>query len=285
MNLRHPRWRKETGLGLLALVLATAVQAGQEPPPADGKAIDQHLNIVLRDVINRGRDYYNNGDPAACYHMFHGALQVARPLLAHRPEAQKALQDGLAEAEAQPDMRRRAWVLRNVMDKVRNELKGESAKADPVRPDPAKPEIRPPDDRKPAERIGIKPAEVKLWDRLGGLEAVTKVVDDFVALAGDDPKVNFSRDGKLKFTDEQIAGFKKSLVAFVSAASGGPLKYTGKSMKEAHQGMAITNAEFDATVDALLRALDKNGVKEEDVKALRAAVEGTRKDIVQKKDD
>lgn len=282
MSLRHPRWRKECGIGLLALVLAAAVHAGQEPPApaADGKAIDQQLNAVLRDVINRGRDYYNNGDPAACYHMFHGALQITRPMLAHRPEVQKTVQEGLAEAEAQPDMRRRAWVLRNVMDKVRSELKVEVAKADP-----AKPDVRPPDPGKPVEKIGAKPAEVKLWDKLGGLEAVTKVVDDFVALAADDPKVNFTRGGKLKFTDEQIGAFKKSLVAFVSAASGGPIKYTGKSMKESHKDLAVTDAEFDATVDVLLKALDKNGVKEEEAKALRAAVEGTRKDIVQQKKD
>ncbi|MBL8799904.1 MAG: group 1 truncated hemoglobin [Planctomycetia bacterium] len=281
MNLRHPRWRKVLGLGLLALVLTAAVSGGQEPPApaADGKAIDQQLFIVLRDVINRGRDHYNNGDPAACYHMFHGALQITRPMLAHRPELQKAVQDGMAEAEAQPDMRRRAWVLRNVMDRVRNEVKGETTKVDP-----AKPELLPPNG-KPAERIGAKPAEVKLWDRLGGLDAVTKVVDDFVALAAEDPKVNFTRDGKLKFTDEQVAALKKSLVAFVSAASGGPLKYTGKSMKESHQGLGVTDAEFDATVDVLLKALDKNGVKEEEAKALRAAVETTRKDIVQKKEE
>jgi hemoglobin len=282
MSLRHPRWRKECGIGLLALVLTAAVHAGQEPPaPAgDGKAIDQQLFAVLRDVINRGRDHYNNGDPAACYHMFHGALQITRPMLAHRPELQKSVQDGMAEAEAQPDMRRRAWVLRNVMDRVRTELKGESAKAEP-----GKAEVRPPDIGKPAEKIPTKPAEVKLWDRLGGLEAVTKVVDDFVAMAADDPKVNFTRDGKLKFTDEQIIAFKKSLVAFVSAASGGPIKYTGKSMRESHKDLAVTDAEFDATVDVLLKALDKNGVKEEEAKALRAAVEGTRKDIVQKKDE
>lgn len=282
MSLRHPRWRKECGIGLLALVLTAAVHAGQEPPApaADGKAIDQQLFTVLRDVINRGRDHYNNGDPAACYHMFHGALQITRPMLAHRPELQKTVQDGMAEAEAQPDMRRRAWVLRNVMDRVRIELKGESVKVDP-----AKPDLRPPDIGKPAEKLPIKPAEVKLWDRLGGLEAVTQVIEDFVAMAADDPKVNFTRDGKLKFTDEQIAAFKKSLVAFVSAASGGPIKYTGKSMRESHKDLAVTDAEFDATVDVLLKALEKNGVKEDEQKALRAAVEGTRKDIVQKKDE
>src|SRR5262249_49600101 len=129
----------------------------------------------------------------------------------------------------------------------------------------------------PAEKADAKPA---LWQRLGGEEAVKKVVDDFVAMAAEDEKVNVTRGGKLKLEDDKVAALKKSLVAFVSAASKGPIPYTGKNMKEAHKGMEITNAEFDAAVDVLLKALDKNGVKEEEAKELRAAVEGTRKDIV-----
>jgi hemoglobin len=246
--------------------------------PVERKAIDQHLYNVLRDVINRGRDHYNNGNPAACYFMFHGALQVTVPLLDHRPELQKSVKDGLAEAESNPDMRQRAWLLRTVLDKVRAEVRGEVVAV--------KPAPKPPDavEKKPGEPLEKKPVEVTLWEKLGGEKAVAKVVDDFVEMAGKDPKVNFDRDGKLKFTDEQVAGLKKQLIAFFSLAAKGPIKYTGKTMKEAHKDLAITDAEFDATVDVLLQVLEKNGVKEDEIKAVRAAVEGTRKDIVTKKE-
>lgn len=271
---------RSLAFAVLAFTLIVTGLHGQEvpAPAAEGKAIDQQLYSSLRDVINRGREHYNNGNPAACYFMFHGALQVAQPLLEHRPETQKLIQNGLIQADAHPDMRQRAWMLRGLMDKVRVELKGEVAVAKPIDRKPAG------DVPKPIEKVDAKPAEKTLWDRLGGLEAVTKVVDDFVAEAGKDEKVNFDRGGKLKFTDEQIAGLKKSLIAFISAASGGPIKYTGKSMKEVHKGMEITDAEFDASVDILLKVLEKNGVKEDEIKAVRGAVEGTRKDIVTKKE-
>jgi hypothetical protein len=48
--------------------------------------------------------------------------------------------------------------------------------------------------------------------------------------------------------------------------------------------MEITDAEFDAAADDLLKALEKNEVKEEEIKALLGAVAGTRKDIVEKKE-
>lgn len=257
------------GVGLLGLV--GVLSAGQEKPPTERKDIDQQLYTSLRDVINKGRDYYNAGNPAACYYMFQGALTVSESMLEHRPELLKVVRSGLADADANPDVRQKAWILRGVIDKVRAEVRGEVAAA----PGEKKPPV--------GEPIG-KPIPVTLWQKLGGEPAVTKVVDDFVAMAAEDPKVNFTRDGKVKVTDEQVAALKKSLVAFVSQASGGPIKYTGKSMKEVHKDMAITDAEFDATKEALQKAMEKNNVKDDEIKAVLGAVEGTRKDIVTKKE-
>ncbi|GIW78321.1 MAG: hypothetical protein KatS3mg105_0128 [Gemmatales bacterium] len=52
-------------------------------------------------------------------------------------------------------------------------------------------------------------------------------------------------------------------------------------MKEAHKGMKITNAQFDAAAQYLKEALESNKVKPEDVSAVLKAVEATRKDIVE----
>jgi hemoglobin len=109
------------------------------------------------------------------------------------------------------------------------------------------------------------------------------VVEDFMELEHTDPKVDFFRGGKRKLTDEQLTALKQSIVEFVSQAAGGPLKYTGKTMMEAHKGMGITNSQFDALVADLKQALNKNGAKPADRDALLAAVEGTRKDIVEEK--
>jgi hemoglobin len=110
------------------------------------------------------------------------------------------------------------------------------------------------------------------------------VIDDWVAIAAPDPKVDFTRRGKFKLTNAQVAEVKNQVIAYVSQVSGGPLKYGGRSMKDAHKGMGITAAEFDAAMADLKKALDKNGVKPAEAQDLIRLLEGTRNDIVESRE-
>jgi hypothetical protein len=107
---------------MLTLIVA-GVPADQ---PKDGKAgpksADETLYQTLREVINRGADLYNGGDPAACYRLFEGALMAIKPTLDRHPELQQAIGKGLASADKDPVMWRRAFTLRSVLDKVRAEV-------------------------------------------------------------------------------------------------------------------------------------------------------------------
>jgi uncharacterized protein (TIGR03000 family) len=128
-----------------------------------------------------------------------------------------------------------------------------------------------------------KPKTAVLWDRLGGEAGVKKVVDDFCELASKDSKVDVTRGGKYKLDEAKLAELKKEVVEFISANTGGTLKYTGKSMKEVHKGMAITNEQFDAAGADFKKALEKNKVKTEDADELMKILNSTRKDIVEPK--
>lgn len=125
-------------------------------------------------------------------------------------------------------------------------------------------------------------ASRSLYDRLGGEAAIRKVVDDFVATAAPDPKVNFSRSGAWKASDSAVAALKDHLVAFMAQAFGGPKKYAGRSMKEAHRGMAITQAEFDALAGHLKAAMAKNKVPAAEMAEAMAIAASTAPDIVEK---
>jgi truncated hemoglobin YjbI len=253
--------------GLLGLgLIGTAGAAGdkEDKPPAaetDSKAVDKQLYEMLRDLHNRGADLYNAGDASGCYRMFQGGLIAVRPALNHHPDIQKMIDLGLADADRNPAAGRRAFALHGLIEEVRAKIN-----PNPKKPDEAKP-----------------PKTATLWERLGGEDKVLKVIDDFTALATKNPKVNFDRGGKYKLTEDAIAKFKGQMVAFVSQATGGPFKYTGKSMKEVHKGMGITDAEFDASVADLRKALEMNGAKPADIKELLDKVETTRKDIVEPK--
>lgn len=117
-------------------------------------------------------------------------------------------------------------------------------------------------------------AERSLYDRLGGKEAITVVIDDFVANVAADKTIN------ARFAKTDIPHLKQLLVEQVCQATGGPCTYTGKSMKEAHKGMKITEAEFNALVADLTQSLDKHNVGATEKKELLTALGSMKGDIV-----
>src|SRR5712692_3445276 len=115
-----------------------------------------------------------------------------------------------------------------------------------------------------------------LYDRLGGKEAITAVVDEFVARVAADTRINAF------FAHTDIAKLKMNLVNQICEASGGPCKYTGRSMKEAHMGMGVATADFNALVEDLVGALDKFKVGEKEKGELLGVLGPMKSDIVEK---
>jgi hemoglobin len=119
-----------------------------------------------------------------------------------------------------------------------------------------------------------------LYERLGGEPAIARVVDDFVAEVVADPKIKDRH--KKHFMADDVGVLKKKLIDQIGEATGGPQKYTGKNMKDAHKGLEITNADFDALVGCLERALDRNKVGKAEKDELLGKLAGLRKDVVEK---
>jgi hemoglobin len=123
--------------------------------------------------------------------------------------------------------------------------------------------------------------KTSLYESLGGKPAITAVVDEFVSRVAGDARINaFFK--KTASDPKMLASFKGKLVDQICEASGGPCKYTGKSMKAAHAGMGITAADFNALVEDLVGALDKFKVKEADKNALLGVLGPMKSDIVTK---
>ena len=114
-----------------------------------------------------------------------------------------------------------------------------------------------------------------LYERLGGLDAITAVVDDFVTRCAGDDRIN----GKFARTD--VPRLKKMLVDQVCEAAGGPCTYTGRGMRETHDGMQVTAGEFDALVEDLVATLDQFGVPEAEQGELLGLLGPMRGDIVE----
>jgi hemoglobin len=123
--------------------------------------------------------------------------------------------------------------------------------------------------------------EKTLYDNLGKKKGITAVVDDFVGRVAADSRINsyFKADAA---DPKRMAKFKANLVDQICQASGGPCKYTGKNMKDAHAGMGITDADFNALVEDLVAALDKFKVAPADKNTLLGVLGPMKSDIVTK---
>lgn len=128
---------------------------------------------------------------------------------------------------------------------------------------------------------GKKMRTPSLYKRLGGKKAITAVVNEFISIVVADDRINsfFADTAK---DPKRVEALRKNLVDQICAAGGGPCKYKGKDMKTAHAGMGIKEADFNALVEDLVKALDKFNVGETEKNELLAALGPMKSQIVEK---
>ena len=124
--------------------------------------------------------------------------------------------------------------------------------------------------------MGTK-SEPTLYQRLGGREGIALVVDDFVTNMVADSRVNDRFKG---MQPPAVFKFKSNLSDQICDATGGPCAYLGKDMKTAHKAMNISETEWNATVENLVKALDKHKVPADAKAQLLGALGPMKKDIV-----
>lgn len=93
-----------------------------------------------------------------------------------------------------------------------------------------------------------------LYHRLGGYKGIRKIAEDVWKEHTTNPVV------KARYADSDGEEVTRLVTEFVCWGTGGPEEYSGKEMKEAHRTMNISEAEFLAVVDDVMRSLKKNNV-------------------------
>ncbi len=119
-----------------------------------------------------------------------------------------------------------------------------------------------------------------LYDRLGGVYSIASVVDDFVERLLVNETLNANPAIKDARSRVAKAGLKFQVTTLVCEVSGGPCKYTGRTMKDSHQHLNITDSQWDAMVVEFRRTLDKFKVAQKEQQELITIVGTTKKDIV-----
>jgi hemoglobin len=114
-----------------------------------------------------------------------------------------------------------------------------------------------------------------LYDRLGGLDAITAVVDSVVARIAADDRVN------QKFARTDAPRLKKEFTDQLCQATGGPCTYTGRSMRDSHAGLKVTGGEWDVVIEDIEATLGEFKVPETEQKELLDLLLPLRGEIVE----
>ena len=115
---------------------------------------------------------------------------------------------------------------------------------------------------------------ITVYEAIGGEPALTAVVDDFYARVLADPRLAGF------FAGANLPRLKGRQVEFFAAALGGPDVYQGASMRDAHRGRGISQADFDQVARHLADALAAAGVPADLVTRIAAAITPLAGDIV-----
>lgn len=119
-----------------------------------------------------------------------------------------------------------------------------------------------------------------LYERLGGLKGITAVVDDFIDRLVTNKTLNRNPEIDAGRKRSPAPYLKYQVTAMVCEATGGPCKYGGKGMKEAHARMKITEKEWDVMVGEFKKSLAKFKVPAKEQQELFQIVGKTKPDIV-----
>lgn len=122
-------------------------------------------------------------------------------------------------------------------------------------------------------------SEKSLYQRLGGYDALAKVVDDFIVRLVTDKRFEKFFAGH---SDDSKKRIRQHILDQFCAATGGPCVYTGRDMTTSHKGLGITEADWDAAAKHLVASLDKFKVPEKEKGEVVAFVTSLKKEIVEK---
>lgn len=119
-----------------------------------------------------------------------------------------------------------------------------------------------------------------LYKRLGGYDALAAVTDDFIGRMATDKSLSKFFVGH---SQQSLGHIRQLVVDQLCAATGGPCIYIGRDMKSSHQGMGITEADWNTAAGHLVATLDKFKVPEKEKAEVLAAISGLKADIVDQK--
>jgi hemoglobin len=129
---------------------------------------------------------------------------------------------------------------------------------------------------KSAQSAQSATADDSLYQDLGGKNGIRNIVDTFLPIVLADARI------KDTFKDADTERLAALLAEQFCELGGGPCKYSGKTMREAHADMALTHAHFNALAEDLQLAMEQHGIAASVQNRLIARLAPMQRDVVSK---
>ena len=120
--------------------------------------------------------------------------------------------------------------------------------------------------------------EKTLYERLGGYDAISAVVNDLLPRLMSDSQLERFWNNR---GEDGINREKQLLIDYLCSNAGGPLLYTGRDNKTSHKGMGITESDWGKFIGHLNATLDAFQVPQQEHDDVIDFIESTKADIVE----
>lgn len=94
------------------------------------------------------------------------------------------------------------------------------------------------------------PVNDSLYRQLGGEAGISALVEELIVRAVENPRIGDH------FASTDLIQLHQRLSEQICVEAGGPCRYSGLSMEDAHAGMDLTEADFNALVEDLIDAME-----------------------------
>ena len=102
-------------------------------------------------------------------------------------------------------------------------------------------------------------SETSLYERMGGYDAIAAATDELLRRVTSDPDIGVYWRGH---STDSMKRDRQLIVDFLCEAIGGPIIYRGRDMKTSHEGLRISEREWDIFVVHVVATLDHFSVPE-----------------------
>ena len=100
----------------------------------------------------------------------------------------------------------------------------------------------------------MTPSETSLYERVGGYDVIAAMIDDLLQRVTTDPQIGVYWKGH---SNDSMKRDRQLLVDYLCESTGGPVIYRGRDMKTSHEGLGITESDWNIFIQHTVAMLDK----------------------------